>query len=221
MDHPTRPPERIPAHVLAMISGVVGLAAGGFLIAFFALDDPTLVAGFSVGHLNDLLGTVQFAALLPVAVALGRRLPASGAVRVATVVGALAMAAFVVLSVLLVAGVLTFDQQIGPVVIAIVAIYGWLLTVSIVGHRTRTLPRVVTRSGMLLAAAFLVALVLVSASYALPGLVSPVVRALGYGLGTAGWLALPLLVLLLARLVFTRPSSTAAVAAAPLEGVRS
>ena len=36
--------------------------------------------------------------------------------------------------------------------VTIVAIYGWLLAVNLVAHRTRTLPRAVTRTGVLLAA---------------------------------------------------------------------
>ena len=84
----------------------------------------------------------------------------------------------------------------------IVAIYGWLLAVNLVAHRTRTLPRAVTRTGVLLAVALLTALVLVGAGYVLPGIVGQLVTWLGYGLGVVGWLGLPLYVLLLAARVF-------------------
>ena len=142
MEHPTRLADPVPARVCALVSGVVGLLAGVFLIGFFTLDSYGVrLAGFSLGHVNDILGAVQFAALAPVVWALGRRLPATRTVRVATGVALAATAAFVVLSVLLIAGVLTFAQQIGPVIVTIVAIYGWLLTVNLVAHRTRTLPR--------------------------------------------------------------------------------
>src|SRR5688500_8455329 len=138
MEHPTRPTDRVPARALAWVSGVVGLLAGAFLLAFFALDSYGVrLAGVSLGHLNDILGAVQVAALAPVAWALGRRLPATGAVRVATVVAVAASVAFVVLSVLLIAGTWEFSQQIGPVIVTIIAIYGWLLVVNLVGHRTR------------------------------------------------------------------------------------
>jgi hypothetical protein len=107
--------------------------------------------------------------------------------------------------VLLVAGVLTFEQQIGPVIATIVAVYVWLLTVNLVGHRTRTLPRAVTRVGVLLAGALLTGLVLAGAGYVLPGTGGRLVTWLGYGLGGVGWLGLPLYVLLLATWAFDRP----------------
>ena len=223
MEHPTRPADPIPARAFAWVSGVVGLLAGAFLLGFFALDSYGVrLAGFSLGHVNDILGAVQFAALAPVVWALGRRLPATRTVRVATVVAVVATVAFVVLSVLLIAGVLTFTQQIGPVMVTIVAIYGWLLAVNLVAHRTRTLPRAVTRTGVLLAVALLTGLVLVGAGYVLPGVVGQGVTWLGYGLGVVGWLGLPLYVLLLALRVFPRSRSSAGSAAAePLQRVRS
>ena len=99
-----------PGPRLRLVSGVVGLLAGLFLLGFFALDSYGVrLAGFSLGHLNDILGAVQFAALAPVVWALGRRLPATRTVRVATGVAVAATVAFVVLSVLLIAGVLTFE----------------------------------------------------------------------------------------------------------------
>ena len=223
MEHPTRPADPSPAWAFAWVSGVVGLLAGAFLIGFFALDSYGVrLGGFSLGHLNDILGAVQFAALAPVVWALGRRLPATRTVRVATVVALVATIAYVVLSVLLVAGALTFEQQIGPVIVMILAVYGWLLTVNLVAHRTRTLPRTVTRTGVLVAVTLLTALVLVGAGYVLPGIVGQLVTWLGYGLGVVGWLGLPLYVLLLALRVFPRsPSSAGPAAAESLQGVRS
>jgi len=215
--------DRIPARAFAWVSGVVGFLAGVFLIGFFALDSYGVkVAGYSLGHLNDILGAVQFAALAPVIWALGRRLPATRIVRVATVLAVAAAVAFVVLSVLLITGSLTFDQQIWPVIVTIIAIYGWLLVVNLVAHRTRTLPRAVTRTGVLLGVALLTAMVLVGAGYIVPGVVSQLVTWLGYGLGVLGWLGLPLYVLLLALRVFPHSLSIAGSAAAePLQRVRS
>ena len=223
MQHSTRPANLIPARVFAWVSGVVGVLAGAFLLGFFALDSYGVrLAGFTLGQLNDILGAVQFAALAPVAWVLGRRLPATRTARVATVLAMAATGAFVVLSVLLIAGALTFTQQIGPLMVTIVAIYGWLLVVNLVAHRTRTLPRAVTRTGVLCAVALFTALVLVGAGYVLPGIVGQLVIWLGYGLGLVGWLGLPLFVLLLARRVFP-PYRSSAVSAAtePLQGARS
>ena len=223
MEHWTRPADRIPARAFAWVSGVVGFLAGAFLLGFFALgSDAVRLAGLSLGHLNDILGAVQFAALAPVVWALGRRLPATRTVRIATVLALVATLAFVVLSMLLVAGAWEFSQQIGPVIVTIIAIYGWLLAVNLVGHRTRALPRAVTRTGVLFAVALLTGLVLAGAGYVLPGVVGQGVTWLGYGLGVVGWLGLPLYVLLLALRVFPHSSSTAgSTAAQPLQKVRS
>ena len=223
MKHPTRPADPILARAFAWVSGVVGLLAGVFLLGFFALDSHGVrLAGFSLGYLNDILGAVQFAVLAPVAWALRRRLPATRTVRVATVVAVVAAAVFVVLSVLLITGAWEFTQQIGPVMVTIVAIYGWLLAVNLVAHRTRTLPRAVTRTGVLLAVAMLTALVFIGAGYVLPGAVGQPVTWLGDGLGVIGWLGLPFYVLLLAVRVFAPARSAAASRAdEPLQGVRS
>lgn len=209
MDISTAPRSPAPTRVLALVSGVVGLLAGLFLLGFFTLEPyGVYLAGFSLGHINDVLGTVQFATLAPVAWALGRRLPAAGPVRVATVVGVGAMVAFSVLSLLLVLDVMTFAQQIGPVIVAIVAIYGWLIAVNLVAHRTRALPRAVSRVGMLVGAGLLIGLVLTAAGYVLPGIAGRLTSWVGYGLGGAAWLGLPVYALLLASRVFAGPRPT-------------
>ena len=191
MERPTRLPETGPIRALAVLSGVAGGLAGLFLIGFFALESYGVrLAGVSLGTINDVLGAIQFATLAPVAWGLGRRLPATRIVRVATGTALIAMAGYVVLSVLLVAGVLTFAQQIGPVIATIVAVYAWLLAVNLVGHRTRGL---------------LTGLVLAGAGYVLPGIGGRLATWLGYGLGGIGWLGLPVYALLLATWVFDRP----------------
>lgn len=193
----------------ALVSGVSGLAAGGFLIGFFTLaSSGVTLAGVSLGHINDVLGAVQFATLAPVAWVLASRLPDSRVVRVATVVAVAAMAAFTVLSVLLVAGALTFAQQIGPVMVTIVAIYLWLLGINLLAHRTRTLPRTVTRTGVLLGVGLLAALALVAAGYVLPGAVGQLATWLGWGLGGISWLGLPVYVLAVAAKVLRREAPT-------------
>ena len=223
MDHPTPLAEPIPARKLALVSGVAGLLAGLFLLGFFTLDSAGVrLAGLSLGFVNDVLGAVQFAALAPVAWALARRLPATRPVRVATVVAVVAMVAFVVLSVLLVTDVLTFEEQIGPQIVAILAIYGWLLLVNLSAHRTRTLPRAITRTGVLLGAGLVTGLVLVGGGFVLPRVVGSLATWLGYGLGGVAWLALPIYVLLLAVRVFPHSVPSAASASTdPVQGVRT
>src|SRR5918994_769361 len=141
MEDPTRLADPVPARALALVSGLVGLLAGLFLVGFFAVDSYGVrLGGLSPRFVNDVLGAIQFAALAPVAWALGRRLPPTRTVRAATAVAVVAMVAFVVLSVLLVADVLTFEQQIGPQVVTIPAIHGRLLLVNLVAPPRRALP---------------------------------------------------------------------------------
>jgi hypothetical protein len=223
MEQPITPAGPFPARAFALVSGVVGLLAGLFLLGFFILEPSGVrLAGVSLGSINDVLGAVQFAAFVPVVWALGRRLPATRPVRVATVVAVFAAVAFVVLSLLLVTDVLTFEQQIGPVVVAILIIFAWLLLVNLVAHRTRALPRSVTRIGVLTGVALFTGLVLVAAGYVLPGALGQLGTWLGYVLGGLAWLALPVYVLLLATRVFSRSAPLGVPAPAePVQGVRS
>ena len=129
---------------------------------------------------------------------------------------------FGVLSLLLITDVLTFEQQIGPQVVAILIIFAWLLLVNLVAHRTRALPRSVTRIGVLTGVALFTGLVLVAAGFVLPGLVGQLASWLGYVLGGLAWLALPVYVLLLATRVFSRSAPPGVPAPAePVQGVRS
>jgi hypothetical protein len=104
---------------------------------------------------------------------------------------------------LLVANVLTFEQQVGPLIVTIVVIYVWLLTADLMAHRFRTLPRAVTLSGVMLGVGFLVGMVLVGASLVLPNPVGQLIGWAGYAVGFVGWLGLPVYSLLLATRVFT------------------
>jgi hypothetical protein len=124
-------------------------------------------------------------------------------VRAVTVVAMAAAIAFAVLTVLLVANVLTFEQQVGPLIVTIVVIYVWLLTADLMAHRFRTLPRAVTLSGVMLGVGFLVGMVLVGASLVLPNPVGQLIGWAGYAVGFVGWLGLPVYSLLLATRVFT------------------
>jgi len=196
------------ARTCALVSGIAGLIAGLLLIGFLGLANPSDATPGGptwLGSANDVVGTIQFAAFAPVIWALRRRLPATRWVRALTVVAMAAAIAFAVLSVLLVATVLTFEQQIGPVIVTIVVIYVWLLTVNLAAHRFRTLQRTVTLSGVMLGLGFLVGMVMVAASLVLSNSVGQIIGWAGYALAGLGWLSLPVYSLLLAARVFTDP----------------
>jgi hypothetical protein len=188
----------------ALVSGWTGLAANVLLVLFFALgqasgDGP---AGFGwLGSANDWLVAVQFGFLAPVAAAVGRRLPPSRWRSAVPAAGVAAMTAVVVLQLLLVLDVLPFERQVVLVVAAIVLVHLWLLLVNLLGHRTATLPRAVTRAGLLIGAAQPLGGVLVAAALLVPDPVREVLLVPGLAAGGAGWLALPVWPLLVARSV--------------------
>jgi hypothetical protein len=193
----------------ARVSGWSGIVAGILLVLFFALADP-FGAGEAGGRWawtgpgNDIAVAVQFATFVPVAWALRGLLPATGAVRAGTIAAVTAMVAAALLHALLVAGVIPFETQLPFVMVAFVVVFGWLLGASLAAHRSRALPRPLTRVGLLLGAGFTVGMLLAGAGLLLPGPAGQVVLWLGLGVGCVAWLALPAFPLLLARSVFTK-----------------
>jgi hypothetical protein len=191
--------------VAAWVSGAAGIVAGALLVMFFALADPY---GWRwTGPANDVAVTVQFAAFAPAAWALRRRLPATRAVRAGTVAAVFAMVVVAVLSLLLVAGALPYEAQLPAAIAAFLVVYAWLLVADLAAHRARTLPRRVTRTGLLLAVAFLVGMVLTGAGLVLPAPAGRIALWPGLALAFPGWLGLPAYPLFLARYVFTKEAS--------------
>jgi hypothetical protein len=217
----TRPAQlRTAGPVLwALASGITGLVANVLLVLFFLLAQPFGGSGplageashdfMWLGSANDLVIVVQFLTFIPVALALRRWLPPARSVRLATAAAIGAMVAVAVLQLLLVAGVLEFDVQVMLVVATFLVVYGWVIVVSSTGHRHGTLPRSVTRFGLLLGVSYPVGLVIAAAgllfswgsaaqlAFVVPGVV----------IGAIGWLGLPVWPLVLARLVFNKALS--------------
>jgi hypothetical protein len=191
----------------AVLAGVTGLAANLLLISFFVLAPPWRqpFTGLAwLGPANDAVVVVQFAALVPVAVAVRARLGQGRLVRGATVVAVVAMGSVVVLQVLLLADVLGFQVQ-GPLVVAcFLVIFGWLLAVSRIARRTGALPGRVVRCGLTVSVSYLIGVLVVAAALLAPWGSS--VQYAGFGVGVAvglfGWLGFPVWSLLLARQVF-------------------
>ena len=186
----------------ALVSGWTGLAANLLLVLFFALAAPFAEEPNGLGWLgtaNDWLMVPQFVALVPVAVAVGRRLPPSRWRTTATAGGITAMAAIAVLQLLLALGVLAFDVQVVLVVPAILLVHLWLLAVSLLGHRSATLPRPVTRAGVLIGAGQPLGAALVAVTLVVPEPVRWALLVPGLAVGGVAWLALPVWPLLLVR----------------------
>ena len=186
---------------------VAGLIANVLLIMFFALSAPYgagLPAVDWSGTANDVMVAVQFGTFVPVALGTAVRLPRSRAVVGTTVVGIAAMLMVTVLQLLLVLGALSFEVQIELVMPAMIVVFVWLITVNSVAHRHRSLPCVITRSGLLIGAAFLVGMVFYGAAQLMTegtfGRLA--ILAPGIFFGALGWLALPAWPWLMSRRVF-------------------
>lgn len=104
-----------------------------FLAAMFAAGPRT--AGLPFGRINDVLVLVSFLLAAPTAVALHgilrRRLPILSLVTLG--LGLTALAAIVVLQALLILDVLTFEQQIGPVSVALFVLAVWFVLTGYLG----------------------------------------------------------------------------------------
>jgi hypothetical protein len=127
------------AYATAVVAPI-GLA---FLVAMyvsFALGAKS--PGLAFGWINDMLAVVTGLLMLPVAVAVHVLLRdrAPRASRLALILGIGANVAIAILQSLLVAGVLTFDQEIGPVLIAFLALVVWFVTTGLMGSSTGVLP---------------------------------------------------------------------------------
>jgi hypothetical protein len=199
----------------ALTSGITGLVANVLLVLFFLLarpfgaNGPLAEAGQDfmwLGTANDVVIIVQFLTFIPVALGLRRWLPPTRSIRVATAAAVGAMVVVAALQLLLVAGVLEFDVQVLLVVAMFLVVYAWVIAVSSTGHRYGTLPRSVTRFGLLLGVSYPVGLVIAAAGLLFPW-GSPAQLAFvipGVVIGAIGWLGLPVWPLVLARLVFNK-----------------
>lgn len=134
-------------------SGVVGAVGVGFLIAMFAaFGVGARSAGMAFGWVNDVTGVVTLPLALPGMLALHARIrPHAGvAGDPLLVIGVGSAGAIVMLQVLLVTGVLTFEEQIGPVSLAFLALAAWFVLTGRIAARSGVLPGG-TRLGVLAA----------------------------------------------------------------------
>jgi hypothetical protein len=195
----------------AVATGTLGLLANLVLVLFFALARPWSTApdgGLSwLGPVNDVIIVAQYAAFLPVPLALRKWLPDTRGVRAATVAALLAMLAVVVLQLLLIISMLTFETQVTYVVGAFLVVFVWILAVSRTAYRTAALPRRVAWAGLLIGSGFPLGLAVFGIAMLAPD--GTLARYVGFGIGGviggAAWLALPVWPLLLAGRVFNTP----------------
>ena len=118
----------------AYASGAVSILGIISLVGFF-----TMVIG-PLGTLNDIAVAIQYTLMVPIAFALHQLLspqnPRLGSV--ALVIGVVGMVAVILLQVMLVAGLIPFEVQIGPVVVAFLVVLWWF---TVVGRLARSANR--------------------------------------------------------------------------------
>ncbi len=120
----------------AIASGIVAVIGIGFLIAMsigFIADNRALQR---FGTLNDICIIIQYGLALPITLALHQHLKAHAPIlsRAAIGIGITGMIAVGVLQFLLIVGVLTFEEQVGPVIVALLVIGVWLLMTGYLGR---------------------------------------------------------------------------------------
>lgn len=127
-----------------IVSGVLAAVGVAFLAAMFAsfavgAREPAL----AFGRVNDVLILIAYLLAAPAVMAV-RALLRPGAGRAGdtlALVGIVAIAAIVVLQLLLVFGTLTFEEQVGPVSIALLVLGAWFVVVGWIGSASGVLPR--------------------------------------------------------------------------------
>jgi len=125
------------------VSGVVGGIGLAFLVGMFAaFAAGARSTGMTLGWINDITGVVTLPIALPGILALHARVrphagPASDAL---LLVGLGAGGTIVVLQVLLVGEVLTFEEQIGPVSLAFLVLAAWFVLYGRLAARAGVLP---------------------------------------------------------------------------------
>jgi len=195
----------------AYAAGASGILANLFLVALYVLlglqaggleaqSSPGRVVGLS-GSASDLVGSLSAAFMIPVALALGRRLPQRRAARLTQAAGLAAMALLTVGGPLLVLGVLSFEVVTPISMAAWVVLCVWLLLLNRWLRVSGALRLRVARLGEVLGAGVLAGYVIVGLGFLLPWMSWPQLAVFGVGvlIGLPAYLGVPVWVVLLGR----------------------
>ncbi len=119
----------------AYASGIVSIFSIVFFVAFFTL-------GGLFGPLSDIAVTVHYVLMLPIAFAFQQLLRphGPGLSLVGMLIGIVGMLAVIILQILLVAGVLTFGQQIGMLIPAFLVVLAWFVINAYLGRSSDFVP---------------------------------------------------------------------------------
>lgn len=134
----------------AIVSGIVSAIGVVLLIGMFILfATPNKALGLTFGLLNDICVAIQYLLTIPVALALYQILRPYNPtlISAATALGIVMMVAVIVLQLLLIFEVMTFEKQVIWVSMAmILGIGSWLLITGVVARSTARLPNSILMS---------------------------------------------------------------------------
>jgi hypothetical protein len=133
-----------------ILSGTVAAVGVAFLAAMFAsFAVGARESALVLGRINDTLIIVGYLLAVPAVLAFRTvARPRTALGHLLAVAGIVAIAAVVILQFLLVAGTLTFQEEVVPVSIALLVLGAWFVVVGWVGRARGVLPRGV-RMGLL------------------------------------------------------------------------
>ena len=138
--------------IIAFVTGVISAIGVVLLIAMFVLFAAHKSdLGNRVGWLNDICVALQYLLTIPIALALYRILSAYSPLlmRIATFIGILFMLIVFGLQLLLILKVLTFEQQVLWVSLAMIfGVGSWLVVTGLVAHSTGRLPNSLLMSSL-------------------------------------------------------------------------
>jgi hypothetical protein len=132
------------AGALAMLASAAASAVGIVFITlmYAALAVGAQGPGLMFGWINDVAVLLQYLLAVPGVLAIGAALR-TGSPRLTlagTLLALAGIAVIVVSQALLVAGVLTFEQEIGPASLGLLVLGAWMVGAAVVGRRAGTAP---------------------------------------------------------------------------------
>lgn len=136
----------------AIVSGIISAVGVVFLITMFVLfANSHQSQGETIGLLNDICVALQYLLTIPIALALYRILSPHNPslIRLGTIIGIVAMLIVIALQLALIFGVLTFQQQVVWVSLAmLVGVGSWLVITGLVARSANIFPNSVLMSAL-------------------------------------------------------------------------
>lgn len=152
----------------AYFSGFAAILGLVSLILFFSLESSPNTAQnpHFWGPISDIAPILQMGSLLVILPAFYQmqRSRALGLSLVGSIIGIIGMLGVVLLQLLLIAKVISFEQEVLPVLVATAAVGLWLISVNFSGWRQRNLPSRLAWLGIAVGAAFIFEPVMLSAA---------------------------------------------------------